>query len=69
MGVLLGVQQVHIRFPQLEISMGAAGHKHSAAWREAAGDDAGLADCTASGNNNVRFIAWLGLIMKMFTSK
>lgn len=68
-GVLLGVQQVHVRFPEFEVSAGAAGHKHLAAGREAAGHDTGLADRTASGNNNVRFISRLGLIMTRFTSK
>lgn len=36
------------RIPESEVSVGAAGHKHLATGREAAGHNTGLAHCTAS---------------------
>lgn len=68
-GVLLGVQEVHVRVPEFEVSAGAAGHKHLAAGGEAAGHNTGLADRTASVNDNVRFRTRLGLVTNRFTSK
>ena len=52
-GVLLSMQEVDIRVPEFEVPTGAAGHKHLAAGREAAGHDTGLAHFTASVHNNV----------------
>lgn len=51
MGVLLSVQKVHVCVPEFDVSVGAAGHKHLAAGRKAAGHHAGLADRAAAGNN------------------
>lgn len=54
MCVLHTAEQVHVCIPQLEVSVGAAGHKHLATWGEAAGHHTGLADLAAPVDNSVR---------------
>lgn len=47
-GVLLGEQQLHVRVPEFDVSVGAAAHEHLVAGGEAAGHHTGLADRAAS---------------------
>lgn len=54
-GILLSTQEVDVHVPEFEVSLGAAGHKHLATRREAAGHNTGLAHCAASAMDNVRF--------------
>lgn len=50
--VLLTAEQVHVCVPQLEVSVGAAGHKHLATWGEATGHHTGLADRAAPADDS-----------------
>lgn len=52
-GVLLSMQEVDVHVPEFEVPAGAAGHKHLATGREAAGHDTGLAHFTASVHSRV----------------
>ena len=63
MGVLLSMQEVDVRIPQFEVSVGAAGRKHLATGREAACHNTGLAHCTASVIDNVRLTHWVRLVI------
>lgn len=49
-GVLLNEQELHVRVPEFDVSVGAAAHEHLIAGRKAAGHHTGLADRAASGN-------------------
>lgn len=51
-GVLLSEQQLHVRVPEFDVSVGAAAHEHLVAGREAAGHHTGLTDRAASGNHS-----------------
>lgn len=53
-GILLSEQELHVRVPEFDVSVGAAGHEHLVAGRKAAGHHTGLADRAASGNNDSR---------------
>lgn len=50
-GVFLSEQELNVRVPEFDVSVGAAAHEHLVAGRKAASHHAGLADRAASGNN------------------
>lgn len=50
-GVLLSEEELHVRVPEFDVSVGAAAHEHLIAGRKAAGHHAGLAGRAAPGNN------------------
>lgn len=58
--ILHAAEQVDVRVPQLEVSVGAAGHKHLATWGEAAGHHTGLTDLQAPVGDSIKSFSLFG---------